>query len=207
VNYILLVLIWSAWCGLHSALISMALTESLRRWFPNAFPYYRIFYNAVALLTLIPVLVYTDSIRGTPWFAWQGPWRLVQFLLILSALLLFFGGSRRYDFLQFLGLRQVKEEKACSVLTDDCQLDTAGVLGMVRHPWYSGGILIVWARSLDLSAILMNLVVSGYFVIGAYLEERKLVRQFGREYRLYQERVSMFFPLKWIGNRLGGGRE
>jgi protein-S-isoprenylcysteine O-methyltransferase Ste14 len=101
-----------------------------------------------------------------------------------------------------IGLRQIKDEKACSVLTDDCSLDTAGVLSVVRHPWYCAGILIVWARPLDLAAILTNLVVSGYLVVGAILEERKLQVQFGQQYADYQRRVSMLFPIKWVQRRL-----
>ena len=88
------------------------------------------------------------------------------------------------------------------MLTDDCSLvtrATSGVLAVVRHPWYSGGILIVWARSLDAAAVLTNLVVCGYVVVGAILEERKLKAQFGRQYADYQQRVSMFFPIKWTG--------
>jgi protein-S-isoprenylcysteine O-methyltransferase Ste14 len=69
---------------------------------------------------------------------------------------------------------------------------------LVRHPWYSGGILIIWARPLDTSAILTNVVLTGYFVVGTRLEERKLTAQFGQEYADYQQRVSMFLPLKWM---------
>jgi protein-S-isoprenylcysteine O-methyltransferase Ste14 len=119
----------------------------------------------------------------------------------LSAFWFFAAGARRYDFFQFLGIRQVREEKACSVLTDDCSLDTAGVLSMVRHPWYTGGMLIVWARPLDAGAVCTNLVVTGYFLVGAWLEERKLKVQFGEPYTDYQRRVSMFFPVKWLLNR------
>ena len=87
------------------------------------------------------------------------------------------------------------------MLTNDCSLDTDGVLAIVRHPWYSGGMLIVWARPLDLSAILTNLVVCGYFVVGAFLEERKLKAHFGRQYAAYQQQVSMFLPFKWVRRR------
>lgn len=198
----MLPILWIAWCGLHSALISRTLMAFIRQRFPNVMPYHRLAYNAVAIVTLIPVLAYGYSLRDDPWFAWQGAWRMVQIPMALAAILLFVAGGRRYDFLQFLGLRQAKAENDCQVLTDNCQVDTSGVLSMVRHPWYTGGILIVWVRPLDLSTILTNVVITIYFVIGAYLEERKLREQFGRDYEAYQERVSMFLPLKWVGRRL-----
>jgi protein-S-isoprenylcysteine O-methyltransferase Ste14 len=197
-QYTLLVIVWITWCALHSALVSLSLTEPLRKRFPDASRYYRIVYNVVSVVTLLPVLLYTFSLRGTPIFSWQGPWRFVQMAMAVSALVFFLAGARHYDLFQFLGLRQLKDEKACSVLTDDCSLDTSGVLSLVRHPWYAGGILIIWARPLDTSAILTNFVLTGYFVVGTRLEERKLTAQFGQEYADYQQRVSMFLPLKWM---------
>jgi len=199
--YILLVILWMIWCTLHSALISLPVTEWLRRRIPNNFRYYRIFYNLFAVVSLLPVLFYGSSVRGAPVVAWQGLGRIVPVVLWIVGLFFFAAGGLRYDFLQFLGLRQIRNENACSVLTDDCSLDTSGVLSMVRHPWYSGGILIVWARPLDVAAIWTNLVICGYFVVGAMLEERKLKVLFGRQYEDYQRRVSMFLPVKWVQRR------
>jgi protein-S-isoprenylcysteine O-methyltransferase Ste14 len=201
-QYVLLVLWWIGWCALHSAMISLSVTESLRKRFPDGFRYYRIAYNLVSAATLLPVLVYTYYLSGEPIVSWQGPWRVVPILLGSAALFFLVAGALRYDLRQFLGLRQLEDEKACSVLTDDCTLDTDGVLSVVRHPWYSAGILVVWARPLDLAAILTNLVVSAYFVVGAMQEERKLKVQFGRQYADYQQRVSMLLPIRWVRSRL-----
>ena len=203
-RYAVLISFWGVWCFLHSFLITSAVTGFIRKRFEKAYRYYRIFYNFIALLTLTPVLVYSFSIKGLPVFRWEGPFRIVQGLLVISALLLFIVGVRRYDLAQFLGIRQVRENSACSILTDDCRLDTDGILGMVRHPWYAGGILIVWARNQDMGAILTSLVITGYFLIGAYLEERKLRVDFGEEYIDYQRRVSMLFPFKWVIQKLRG---
>jgi methanethiol S-methyltransferase len=202
VQYVLLVLCWGIWCAVHSALICLPVTQWLRERLPGAYRYYRIVYNLFAAGSLLPVVVYTYSLRGTPVVAWGGAWRAIPLLLGTAALCFFVAGGRRYDFLQFLGLRQIRNENSCSVLTEDCSLDTGGVLGMVRHPWYSGGILIVWARPLDTATILTNMVICGYFVAGAFLEERKLKILFGKEYADYQQHVSMFFPVKWIRTHL-----
>ena len=192
---------WMSWCALHSGLIRPAVIESLRKRFPSGSRFYRMLYNLFAVITLFPVLLYTYSQRGEAIIAWDGPWRSVPILLGSVSLALFIAGARRYDFFQFIGLRQIKDEKACSVLTADCSLDTEGVLSIVRHPWYCAGILVVWARPMDVTAILTNLVVSGYFVVGAIFEERKLKLQFGRQYTNYQQRVSMLVPIKWAERR------
>jgi protein-S-isoprenylcysteine O-methyltransferase Ste14 len=199
-----LVIIWISWCALHSVLISITVTEALRVRFPQAHRYFRLLYNLTALTTLVPVLWVSASLRGEAIVRWDGPLVAVPIVLATAALFFFAAGGRRYDFLQFAGIRQLNGENDCAVLTDDCSLDTEGILGVVRHPWYTGGLLIVWARPLDLAAILTNLVICGYFVVGAFLEERKLKRRFGEPYVAYQRRVSMFFPIKWAATRMSG---
>jgi protein-S-isoprenylcysteine O-methyltransferase Ste14 len=204
VRYVVLILLWGAWCFFHSFLITPAVTGFVRKHLESAYRYYRIFYNITALATLTPVLVYTYSMRGQPIFRWEGPFRIIQGLLAIFALVLFIGGSRRYDLAQFLGTRQLREDSTCEVLTQDCRLDTGGILSMVRHPWYAGGMLIVWIGNPDVTAVLTNLVITGYFLIGAVLEERKLVAEFGAEYMEYRRRVSMLFPIKWGAQKLKG---
>lgn len=204
IRYVVLILLWGAWCFLHSFLITPAVIGFARKHLESAYRYYRIFYNVTALATLTPVLVYTYSMRGQPVFRWEGPFRIIQGLLAIFALVLFIGGSRRYDLARFLGIRQLREDSACGVLTQDCHLDTGGILSMVRHPWYAGGILIVWIGNPDVTAVLTNLVITGYFLIGAIFEEQKLLAEFGEEYMDYRRRVSMFFPFKWSIQKLKG---
>jgi len=80
----------------------------------------------------------------------------------------------------------------------------SGIHRMIRHPWYLGGMMIVWSGDLSLSTILNNMVITSYFIIGAILEERKLVREFGESYREYQRNVSMILPYKWLKARITG---
>jgi protein-S-isoprenylcysteine O-methyltransferase Ste14 len=112
------------------------------------------------------------------------------------------GGARHYDAMQLIGVRQIRQHDSCAVLTENCELDTTGMLGMTRHPWYLCCMIIVWARDLDIAAIVTNTIITGYFVIGTLLEERKLTTELGNTYREYQRKVSMFFPYKWLKARL-----
>lgn len=189
-----LALLWSLWCALHSLLISVRVVTTLEAVLGDRFRYYRVFFNTVSVLTLIPVLIYSHSLRGDLLFKWAGAWRPVQLGLAVSALVLFYAGGRHYDLMQFLGIRQVSEHESAKGLTETGTLDTSGILSLIRHPWYTAAILIIWARSLDRAAIITNSVLTCYLVIGTILEERKLVAEFGEEYRDYQKRVPMFFP-------------
>ena len=197
-KYAFLALIWLMWCFLHSALISTSCTGYLKEHLGERFRYYRLIYNGLALITLIPVILYTQSVQIQPLFLWQGYWKVVQVLLLAASLFLFLAGGRNYDGLTFLGLRQLKKEGSCIGLTETCGLDTRGILGVVRHPWYAGGMMIVWARDLDVSAVVTNLILTGYFIVGTLLEERKLSVEFPGAYKEYQQKVSMFFPYHWL---------
>jgi len=194
-------LLWLSWCVLHSALISLTVTAYLKRNLRDGFRYYRLVYNALALITLIPVALYAHSLQTQPLFSWQGPWRVGQGLLLAASLFLFMAGARHYDLLTFLGARQLKQRDSCLGLTETRALDTRGILGAVRHPWYTGGMMVIWARDLDLSAILTNLILTGYFIVGTLLEERKLSIEFPAIYKDYRQKVSIFFPYQWFKSK------
>jgi methanethiol S-methyltransferase len=203
-NYALLALVWLAWCFCHSALISMSVTGYLKEHLGDRFRYYRIAYNGFSLVTLIPVVLYAHGMRSEPLFFWEGYWRIVQILLLASSLFLFLAGGRHYDGLSFLGLRQLRSRSSCVGLTETCGLNTRGILGVIRHPWYAGGMMIIWAGDLDLSAIVTNVILTGYFIVGTILEERKLSAQFPGTYKEYQQKVSMFFPWLWLKSKWKG---
>jgi protein-S-isoprenylcysteine O-methyltransferase Ste14 len=192
----------AAWCFLHSAMISISVTEYLKRKLGSAFRFYRLFYNLVAVMTLVPVVLFAHSLRTQPIFSWDGYWRIIQVVLLGTAGLLFFLGARHYDARQLLGIKQIKEGSADKAITASGELDTSGVLGLIRHPWYTAGMLLIWAGQLDISALLVNTVLTVYLFLGTLLEERKLVREFGAEYRAYQARVSMFIPYKWLKSKM-----
>ncbi|MFP3982969.1 MAG: methyltransferase family protein [Desulfurivibrionaceae bacterium] len=202
-KHLFLALFWVLWCALHSLLIA----PSVKRFFAGRlgmwFRYYRLLYIFIALGTIIPVLVYRFSMSSQPLFAWQGELRIIQTLLIGSALCLFIGGARNYDLRQFTGIRQIREGEDYRGIGDRGGLKTDGILGVIRHPWYLGGILIIWARPLDTAALVTNIILTSYLIIGAFLEERKLIITFGSQYRRYQSRVSMlFFPWKWLKKKV-----
>jgi len=200
-RYILLALAWTAYCTLHSAMISETATGFLKRRLGDSFRFYRLFFNSVAVLTLIPVLLYAHSLRQEAIFHWEGVWLVPRYLLLACGILLVVAGGRHYDFHQFIGIRQLRGASSGGLAAGG-GIDSSGVLGLVRHPWYTAVVLLLWAGDLDTAALVGNTVLTVYIVVGTLLEERKLVHEFGDAYRSYQREVSMFVPLKWIRRRL-----
>ena len=201
--YVTLALLWSLWCVVHSTLVSVTVTDYLKPRLGNHFRFYRLFYNGFAIVTLIPIAIYSYTVQNEPVFSWDGYLRVVQVFLFFIAIYLFFAGITHYDALQFLGIRQLKQNSISEGMTKTGQLNATGILGMIRHPWYVGAIAFIWARQLDVSAIIVNIILTAHLIIGTYLEERKLVAEFGDEYRAYQKEVPMFIPYKWLKSKIG----
>ena len=125
---------------------------------------------------------------------------MVRYFLIGTALFLFVSGGKHYDIRHFLGLSQVCTGRTSHLLNDRTVFAASGISAIVRHPWYLGGILMIWSVPKDffLSTVITAAILSGYFLVGSLLEERKLVKHFGEAYRAYQQDVSMLFPVKWV---------
>jgi len=195
-SYLTLAVLWIGWCALHSALISLTVTTAIQKRFGKGFRFYRFFYNTVAIVTIIPVWIYGRTIGSPLVYRWDGAGVFGQGFLLVAAMTLFLAGARHYDLLRFAGLRQLRDGAKGQGLGIKGRLDTTGVLGVTRHPWYMGAITLLWASDADGARMVANIILTGYLVIGAWLEERKLVAEYGDEYREYQERVSMLLPIR-----------
>ncbi len=189
---------WAAFGVLHSALATRSGTALLQRSFGR---FHRLVYSAIASVTLAPLLVWSLTVHGRLLFRWEGPLEAVRLAMLAGALLLFLAGGRHFRLAQLLGFDQLRGESGTG-LGAHGRLDVRGILGVVRHPWYAGTLLLIWARDLDLSALVSNLVLTVYVVVGTLLEERKLVAEFGEAYREHKRRVSMLVPLKWLAARV-----
>ena len=204
-KYVLLAIIWISYVALHSAMITPKFTNFLKRQLGDSYKFYRLFYNLVALVLLIPVVFYTYSIRQTPFFTWEGSLLPVRLLMLAIGLFFFYAGARQYDMSTFLGLKQIREDVNHNLINSTGRLNSSGILGVVRHPFYAAVFPVIWATDLDISFLIVNCILSIYVIIGTILEEQKLVEEFGDEYRAYQKGVSMLFPMKWILNKMNRG--
>ena len=192
----LLAMLWTLWCSLHSLLISRSFTARMQDILGKKFAYYRLAYNTFSLLTLLPVVIYQLSLSEEIIFSWPGPWILVKFAMFLASFVLFYGGYRVFDMHYVLGIKQVHEMREDKKV-DAMDFNFAGILEYVRHPWYSGAILLVWAfGSISDVSLVTKILLTAYIIIGTFLEEKKLVQEIGEPYLEYRKRVSMLIPWK-----------
>jgi len=201
-NHLVLSISLIIWCMVHSVLISHKFVSMMSAILGKRIRFYRISFNIFSLVTFIPIIIFAISIRGEYFFRWTGYFQIIQGIVIFISLYLYLAGARHYNVLQFLGIHQIKYFSNHKSLTESGHLDTSGILSIIRHPWYSATILILWARNLEFSVLIVNTILTLYLILGTYLEENKLIIEFGEQYRLYQRRVSMLFPYIWFKSKI-----
>jgi protein-S-isoprenylcysteine O-methyltransferase Ste14 len=125
-------------------------------------------------------------VESNPALSWTG------IIVVGLGLLIILLALRQYNLAEFSGLDAFRKREG-----KGGKLAIHGLSGRVRHPLYTGMLLVLWGfwfYDSTLSSFIMALFLSGYIRIGIYFEERKLIREFGNEYRNYQKQVPMLFP-------------
>ena len=202
IEYCKLAIYVSIWCAIHSTMISLPVTNYVKKTSPHYYKFYRLFFNLIALLTLVPVIWFKYTLQSKIFFNWDGVLFIIQIMLVASGITLFMLGAKQYDSKRFLGLSQIKENDSAMGISESGNLNTSGILGIIRHPWYTGLLLVLWAQPVDISTFILNSIFTVYLYIGVNLEETKLKNEFGEAYSQYQRNVAMLFPVKWAFKKL-----
>lgn len=203
-EYVLLIILWSLWCIIHSGMISLTVLYCIKTRFGSYFRFYRLFYNLFALFTVIPLIYYSYSLKGDVIFIWQGYIMILKYILLIITLILFLAGYLKYDMSTFIGIKQIKYGKKYSALSSNGEIDSSGILGIIRHPWYLAALIFIWInyREMYVSRLIVNIILTIYLIAGTVLEERKLIIELGDSYRKYMSKVPMLFPYRWMISKL-----
>lgn len=185
----------------HSALASYTAKAVAQRLVGTDFATmaYRLFFNFMALLTVLPALYLVWTLPDRELYRFPAPWNDVALLIqALAALGLLFA-LYQMDIFFFLGIRQVIDPPHTSIdSTSAAQLVTDGLHRYVRHPLYTTSLIILYLISpMSLNWLAFAVSCHVYFYLGSIFEERKLVREFGVAYRVYQQRVPRLVPQPW----------
>ena len=184
---------WVLYALLHSLLAGLRVKAAVVRLWPGFTPWYRLAYNGVALLAVLPLIWLMRAVPGAELWAWNGAWAWLANGLAAAALFGAMQSSQAYAMNDFLGLGVLGGDKA--IERDVFRLSMPH--RFVRHPWYSFGLVIVWTRDMNAAMLVSALAITIYFVAGSWLEEKKLIAIHGDTYRRYRERVPGLLPLPW----------
>lgn len=189
-NVLWLISAIAGWGAIHSILASLAAKEAARRGLgPGAMRLYRLGYNIFAVVSFLPVLWLMAMLPDRGLYHVPPPWSYLMLAGQGLAALLLLAGVLQTDTLSFFGLRQIIEVERPS------RLVTGGLYRYVRHPLYTAGLLFLWLTPvMSLNVLTLDLSLTVYILIGAWFEERKLLREYGDEYAEYRRRTPMLIP-------------
>lgn len=194
-EYMFAVSLWIGYCALHSYLISIGFTNLMIRVLRNYYAFYRLSYNLISLVLLIPLIKYTGQADTRIIITYEYPLSIVRYALIAGSLAMFlYAFFFNYDSLSFFGIRQIINFKKTKHLDSSTDIRRNGLLGIIRHPMYLALTIFLWCQSFRMMDIMINVVLTMYIVIGTKLEEKKLVLEYGDTYIKYQQEVPMLIP-------------
>ena len=178
------------WGAVHSLLASLTfkalLADTVGK---SAMRGYRLFYNGFSLLSFLPILYLTRTLPDAPLYSVPAPISYVMLVGQGFGLILLIVGVLQTDTLSFIGLSQLFTEEKPSILV------TKGLYRLVRHPLYTAGLMVLWlSPTVTVNSFTLYLGATIYILVGAYFEERKLLREFGQAYAEYKSKTPMLIP-------------
>lgn len=149
---------------------------------------YRLFYNLISLILFGWAMT---AYRNTPvLYVVPGIWSLVMYLMQVVFIGLLFVCVRQTGAAEFIGL-----PGADTAGIRKSRLVTSGCYNIVRHPLYLFSMLFLLSNPVVTTRwLILSLFSFTYFIIGALVEERRLLAEFGSEYRLYRQKVPFLIP-------------
>jgi protein-S-isoprenylcysteine O-methyltransferase Ste14 len=201
-KYLVITLIWAGYCFLHSFMISIWFSNIMKRLLKEYYAFYRLFFVLVSTLLLFPIIRYTIQLDHEVVIQYSRTLNIFRYILITLGVLVFVKAFLiDYDVLHFFGIRQAMKFNKTEKEPSNTELKMSGLLGIVRHPMYFAVVVILWCHSFTIADVIVNAVLTIYVVIGTFLEERKLVNEFGDSYIRYKKKVPMLIPFtKWRTN-------
>ena len=182
-NNVILVLLWVGYGIVHSVLAS----QIVKKRFP--LKYYRLIYNLIAVVLLIPILYFQVTAESKRLMENSIFNQLLGGIMMSAGLFMMYISIKGYVSKEFLGLDFDHKEP------DD--LKTDGLSEFIRHPLYTGTLLFFWGTFGFFATetfLVTALSITIYVRIGIYFEEKKLVKTFGKQYQEYQKNVPMLIP-------------
>jgi len=189
IKSIYLVISWAIYFFLHSFLASDSVKEYILNKWPSFIESYRLFYTIIAVITLIPVVYSYLSVPKIQILASTNMTRYMSLMLATFGVIVMHLAFKQYELRAFLGFKKETDNTGPMV--------TGGILSYVRHPIYSGIILLSLGYFLfsgTNAALITILCTFVYLPIGIYLEEAKLIKRFGSKYLEFRKRVPAIFP-------------
>ena len=182
-------LCWLFFGAFHSMLIHLTVRRELQKAFGIDDQTYKLIYALISVISLFTCALVTLLSDGS----WVMQPDFITYtggaILIIGSFYLMRLSFKNYSLMVFVGLQPETKSR----------LKYGGMNRFVRHPLYLStvlmliGIMAFWPSDVIFTTCF---ILIAYTLLGARLEERKLIAQFGKAYLDYMREVPAFVP-KW----------
>ena len=190
IDHILIVVLWIAFGVLHTVLAAGWWKRKMQAWMGRNYKYYPLAYSVFAAVTMILILIFQFTMPGVLLFNMPMWGKVLTGIPLIAGLVIMLAMIRKY-FFHLSGISVFYKTQPGAVL------QTNGLHRYMRHPLYTGNLLFIWSLCLlmpYLHHLLACIIITIYTLLGARIEEQKLVEQFGEKYIRYQQQVPMIVP-------------
>jgi protein-S-isoprenylcysteine O-methyltransferase Ste14 len=176
----------------HSGMARPAFKKWWTRMIPPAAE--RSAYVLLSSLCLVVLFVFWQPIGGVIWDAPEGWPRMAVTGLYLFGWALLLYATFLIDHFDLFGLTQVWRRLAGQPYGEPT-FRTPSLYKLMRHPIYVGWLIIFWsAPTMTVAHLVFAIVTTIYILLAIQLEERDLIRRFGKDYVDYKRSTPMLVP-------------
>ena len=188
-DHLVYAFLWAVFGALHSILAS----ETIKSILSSLGRAYRLTYNGFAVVHIAITVWIGEYVLGAGSETLISG-NLVYFFYAVAGVgvIVLLAAMRLYDGGRFMGFTQLRNPH----VEEDEPLRLEGLHRYIRHPLYSGAILVLWGRVGSEAELATAVWATLYFIVGARFEERRLIERYGDAYRHYREKVPGFVPWK-----------
>ncbi|PIW49598.1 MAG: hypothetical protein COW18_05090 [Zetaproteobacteria bacterium CG12_big_fil_rev_8_21_14_0_65_54_13] len=183
-----MLLIWLV-TFLFAVIHSLLATQRCKQWLGRrglVEPRYRLGYTILSLFLTLIWLAWIHALPDQLLYRADGLLFYMLIALQIAGVIVALAALRPIDTMAFLGFKSAGEQVDPFVIS--------GIYRYLRHPMYSGVMLILFASPWQsMNSLNMALAVALYFLIGSRLEERRMLDQHPA-YAAYKQQVGAFLP-------------
>ena len=158
----------------------------------NYHRFYRIFFSIQAAALFFPILILVAVLPDQNIYRISMPWVVLTSLIQIVSISIMIHSVMLTGAMRFVGLQQVINPITAK---QSLPLVRRGSYRYVRHPLYTCTFLVIWlVPVMSWNILALNIGITLYTLIGAYFEERKLIKEFGETYQTYQKTTPFIVP-------------
>lgn len=180
-----------AFAAIHSLMASLPFKRLIMRVLGSrADILYMPVFSFIALLTIFPLAYLLYKNPGPVLYIVSSPWRWLmvggQLIAAIVAPRALLDAPHRF---------KIRSQLSAPKTPEAGSLNIRGVYRWVRDPFLLSGLIIIWLTPfMTVNLLVIYLLATIYLYLGSLHWEKRLVSQFGDEYREYQKKVHRIIP-------------